>query len=138
MPLVPEIKTLLLWHKQQIEENKNILKNQYVMKTSEYVCVRETGELIKPDGLSSGFRKMLNKNSEVIKKIRLHDLRHTIRKFISIKKCKPKTNKRLFTTSAICVRQNDICTYKVMLKRFLQISLQMSLQWQLTNKKVFA
>lgn len=52
MPLVPEIEELLLKHKKQIEENKNILKNQYVRQTEEYICVRETGELIKPDHLT--------------------------------------------------------------------------------------
>ena len=49
MPLVPEIEELLLWHKAKIEENKKILKNQYVKQTEEYICVRETGELIKPN-----------------------------------------------------------------------------------------
>lgn len=52
MPLVPEIEELLLKHKKQIEENKKILKNQYVRQTEEYICVRETGELIKPDHLT--------------------------------------------------------------------------------------
>lgn len=52
MPLVPEIEKLLLEHKKQIEENKKVLKNQYVKQTEEYVCVRETGELIKPDHLT--------------------------------------------------------------------------------------
>ncbi len=52
MPLVPEIEKLLLWHKAKIEENKKILKNQYVKQTEEYICVRETGELIKPNYLT--------------------------------------------------------------------------------------
>lgn len=52
MPLVPEIEELLLRHKKQIERNKHILKNQYVKQTEEYICVRETGELIKPDHLT--------------------------------------------------------------------------------------
>lgn len=52
MPLVPEIEQLLLWHKQKIEENKKILKNQYVKQTEEYICVKENGELIKPNHLT--------------------------------------------------------------------------------------
>lgn len=85
MPLVPEIEELLKWHKQNIENNKDILKNQYVRQTEEYVCVRETGELIKPDNLTHGFTRILEKNGTSIKRIRLHDLRHTIRKPIGIK-----------------------------------------------------
>ena len=49
MPLVPEIEQLLIWHKQNIERNKELLKNQYVRQTEDYICVRETGELIKPN-----------------------------------------------------------------------------------------
>ena len=52
MPLVPEIEQLLVLHKQTIEENKKILKNQYVTQTEEYICVKETGELIKPNHLT--------------------------------------------------------------------------------------
>lgn len=52
MPLVPEIEELLLKHKKKIEFNKKVLKNQYVRQTEAYVCVRDTGELIKPNRLT--------------------------------------------------------------------------------------
>ena len=52
MPLMPENEELLERHLKQIEENKNIIKNQYFRQTEEYICVRETGELIKPDHLT--------------------------------------------------------------------------------------
>lgn len=58
MPLVPQIEELLLNHKKKIEENKRILKNQYVTQTEEYVCVRETGELIKPNHLTQRIQEV--------------------------------------------------------------------------------
>lgn len=84
MPLTQEIEELLLKHKRKIEENKNILKNQYIKQTQDYICVNEIGELLKPDRLTQGFKRLLREHKEEIKEIRLHDLRHTVRKPVSI------------------------------------------------------
>lgn len=55
MPLVPQIEELLLKHRNRIEENKRILKNQYVRQTQDYIMVSQTGELIKPNRLTHRF-----------------------------------------------------------------------------------
>lgn len=56
-------------------ENKIFYGDTYI--DSGYVCTYPNGEVIKPDYLSRGFNKILKENSDKIKKIRFHDLRHS-------------------------------------------------------------
>lgn len=75
-PLTPEIRKILLKKKMQIEMNKMIYKDTYVNITKDYVCVKEDGELIKPDHLTKRFQKLAQEND--LRKIRLHDIRHSV------------------------------------------------------------
>lgn len=74
LPLIPEIKELLLEEKEKQRENKKIFKDCY-LNTDNYVCVNEDGSLIKPDYLTHKFHEIIVNNK--LKPIRLHDLRHS-------------------------------------------------------------
>lgn len=74
LPLIPEIKELLLEEKEKQRENKKIFKDCY-LNTDNYVCVNEDGTLIKPDYLTHKFHEIIINNK--LKPIRLHDLRHS-------------------------------------------------------------
>lgn len=74
LPLDP-VKNFLLKVKEQQEINKKRFGNAY-KNTENYICVNEEGELMKPDRLTKRFSKFLKDNN--LKKIRVHDLRHSI------------------------------------------------------------
>ena len=75
-PLTPELRKALIKQKMRIETNKRFFyKDKYVMQTKEYICVKENGELIKPNHLTKRFQKLALKNG--MRKIRLHDIRHS-------------------------------------------------------------
>ena len=75
MPLSEDIKRRLLEIKMQQEINRSKYKKAYNNQWREYVMVDELGNLIKPDYITSAFRKFLIKNN--MRVIRFHDLRHT-------------------------------------------------------------
>ena len=76
-PLTPELKQALSRLKMKIEINKRfVYKNKYVQQTKDYVCVKENGELIKPDHLTKRFQELATEKD--LRKIRLHDLRHSV------------------------------------------------------------
>lgn len=75
LPLVAPIKTLLEEKKKGICEYRNLFKNGYCNKDSDYVCVNEIGELIRPRTLSDNFKRIIKKNN--IRNLRLYDCRHT-------------------------------------------------------------
>ena len=56
-------------------EYKKIFGNTYCNKYKDYVCLMPNGELMKPGYLSHTFSKLLEDNE--LKRIRLHDLRHS-------------------------------------------------------------
>ena len=74
LPLIPEIKELLIEEKEKQRENKKLFKDCY-LNTDNYVCVNEDGALIKPDYLTHKFHEIIVNNK--LKPIRLHDLRHS-------------------------------------------------------------
>lgn len=78
MPLIPYVEERLLEHKKRIEENKKFYRNAYFTKAEEYVCVNEVGELLRPDFITKSFGCILRENSDVIKKIKFHSLRHSV------------------------------------------------------------
>ena len=88
MPLTEEVKKKLLEHKKKIEENKKFLGNTYVKQTKEYVCVKENGELIKPNHFTKRFKKIVRRNP--IKEVRLHDLRHSVGSLLALKNVNQK------------------------------------------------
>ena len=61
------------------EVRRRQLKNQMRLgkdyKKSDYICVRENGERLRPDFISEKWTKFLEENN--LRKIRFHDLRHT-------------------------------------------------------------
>lgn len=76
-PLTPELKQALSKLKMRIEINRKfVFRNKYVQQTKDYVCVKENGELIKPDHLTKRFQFLSTERN--LKKIRLHDLRHSV------------------------------------------------------------
>lgn len=83
LPLYPDIKAALLEKKQRIEDCKQLFKSSYNTKYLDYVCVKDDGDLIKPNHVTHRFLKVLRRYN--MKEIRYHDLRHTLRYRI---KCK--------------------------------------------------
>lgn len=74
LPLVDDVRKLLLKEKAKQEKMKKLYGNTYKNKDN-YVCVNDDGELMKPDTVTDQFGTFLEKNH--LKKIRLHDLRHS-------------------------------------------------------------
>ena len=76
LPLYKEVKDALLEKKRQIELNKQLLRGGYNQNYLEYVCVKDDGDIIKPNHITHRFLKIIRRNK--LKEIRFHDLRHTI------------------------------------------------------------
>jgi len=74
LPLITEIKELLIEEKEKQKGNKQLFKDSY-LNTDNYVCVNEDGSLIKSDYLTHKFHEVIVNNK--LKPIRLHDLRHS-------------------------------------------------------------
>lgn len=75
LPLFDFIEDLLKEYKTMYAEYKKIFGNTYCNKYKDYVCLMPNGELMKPGYLSHTFSKLLEDNE--LKRIRLHDLRHS-------------------------------------------------------------
>ncbi len=75
LPLFDFIEDLLNEYKEIYAEYKKIFGNTYCNKYKEYICLMPNGELMKPGYLSHTFSKILEDNE--LKRIRLHDLRHS-------------------------------------------------------------
>jgi len=75
MLLLDSIKKLIIQRMERIKKDKHFFKSIYTKKWEGFVCVGENGELIKPDRVTRTFRKLINECG--LKKIRLHDLRHS-------------------------------------------------------------
>lgn len=66
----------MLYQKRQIELNKQLLRGGYNQNYLEYVCVKDDGDIIKPNHITHRFLKIIRRNK--LKEIRFHDLRYTI------------------------------------------------------------
>lgn len=75
MPLLDSIKKLIIQRIERIKKDKHFFKSIYTKKWEGFICVGENGELIKPDRVTRTFKKLINECG--LKKIRLHDLRHS-------------------------------------------------------------
>lgn len=75
LPLLCEIKELLLEHKKNQERNKVLCGKSYNHEYDGYIFVDPMGNLFKPNYVTSGFRNLLISNN--LKPIRFHDLRHS-------------------------------------------------------------
>ena len=75
IPLIQEIKEALLEHKKQIEINKNLCGDSYILDYQDYIGVNEIGKIFRPEYITDHFSILLkNKN---LRHIRFHDLRHS-------------------------------------------------------------
>ena len=77
LPLVDDIIVLLQEHKKQIDENRKLCGNSYNKKYLDYICVDSMGKLFRPEYVTDHFTLIMNKNKDVLRKIRFHDLRHS-------------------------------------------------------------
>ena len=75
LPLLPNVKKLLLELKEKQEQNKKLYKDSYEYKYEDYICVDDLGYRRNPETVSSHFRLVLEKNN--LPRIRYHDLRHS-------------------------------------------------------------
>ena len=73
--MVPELKEILLGHKEKQERYRQQFGRSYSKKYLDMVCVNPLGDLIKPSYVTSHFPEILNKYG--LRDIRFHDLRHT-------------------------------------------------------------
>ena len=77
LPLFDFIADLLKNYQNKYEENKKFFGNTYINNYSNYICLMENGDLMKPGFLSQKFSEILDNNN--LRHIRLHDLRHSCR-----------------------------------------------------------
>ena len=75
LPLIPQVKEILLEEKAKQEQMRKLLRGAYNKKYLDYVCVDAVGDILTPKYISSHFKVILAKNG--LKKIRFHDLRHS-------------------------------------------------------------
>lgn len=75
MPLIPEIKDMLLAEKNRQERNLSRYGEQYFLKDSDYIFVDDLGKLASPNTVSAHFQMILARNG--LPKIRFHELRHS-------------------------------------------------------------
>lgn len=75
LPLIPQFREILLDLYDKQTEYKRVCGKCYNKNYVGYICVDEMGNILKPDYLSTGFARLLEKND--MRHIRFHDLRHT-------------------------------------------------------------
>lgn len=75
LPLIDIIEKELISHKEEISKNRAMFGNSYNNDYLDYVFVNEFGNLILPDFLTKSMQDVIKKGN--LKKIRLHDLRHS-------------------------------------------------------------
>lgn len=75
LPLLGDIKELLLEHKKKQKRNMAICGKKYNHEFDEYIFVDSMGNLFKPDYVTGSFRNLIRSNN--LKPIRFHDLRHS-------------------------------------------------------------
>ena len=75
LPLVPVFKERLLRQREYQKDCRRLCGKCYNKEYSEYICVDELGNLIKPDYLTQVFPRILE--SHGLRRIRFHDLRHS-------------------------------------------------------------
>lgn len=68
LPLIPQISTIL-------QEEINRRYGGLAPDPEDYICIDEKGQVLRPDYVSVGFRKILMNNG--LRHIRFHDLRHS-------------------------------------------------------------
>ncbi len=79
LPLVPAVEAYLLELQKIESENKKKFKIGY--KNNDFICKFEDGTPVKPNYITTTFRKLLESTDE-IKTVRFHDLRHSSASFL--------------------------------------------------------
>lgn len=103
LPLIPEIEILLLKEKEKQEMYRRLFKKSYCRDCLDYICVDQTGKLLRPNYVTEHFAWVIEKYN--LKKIRFHDLRHTcasllLSKGISMKQIQVWLGHSTFSTTA--------------------------------------
>lgn len=75
LPLLPVVERLLLAEKEKQETYRKLFKKSYCTDYLDYICVDQTGKLLRPNYVTEHFRWLIDKYG--FKKMRFHDLRHT-------------------------------------------------------------
>ena len=73
-PLIPQVEAFLDWELQQQEQQRERMGNCYYMGDQDYICLDETGHLLRPDYVTCKFSQLVKKRG--LKKITFHGLRH--------------------------------------------------------------
>ena len=110
LPLIPHIEEMLLAEKKKQEHFRKLCGKSYSTEFDGYVCRRSTGELIKPNYFSDHFAWIIEKNG--LRKIRLHDLRHTcasllLKNGVQMKQIQEWLGHSSFNTTANCYSHLD-------------------------------
>lgn len=103
LPLIPEVKELLLREKEKQEMYRRLFKKSYCRDYLDYICVDQCGKLLRPNYVTEHFAWVIRKYG--LKKIRFHDLRHTcasllLSKGISMKQIQIWLGHSTFATTA--------------------------------------
>jgi cold shock CspA family protein len=75
LPLLPSVEKILWAEKEKQEMYRRMFKRSYCRDYLDYICVDQTGKLMRPNYVTEHFSWILKKNN--LKKIRFHDLRHS-------------------------------------------------------------
>lgn len=75
LPLLPSVEKLLLAEKEKQEMYRRLFKRSYCREYLDYICLDQTGKLMRPNYVTEHFSWLLEKFG--LKKIRFHDLRHS-------------------------------------------------------------
>ena len=75
LPLITDVKKILLEHKERQETYRKMFRKDYNRKYLDMVCVDPMGNLIHPDRITERFPVLLERFG--MEKIRFHDLRHS-------------------------------------------------------------
>lgn len=75
LPLIPVVENQLLRERERQTKDRRLFKNDYCHDYLDYICVDESGKLLRPNYVTEHFGWVLRKYG--LRKIRFHDLRHT-------------------------------------------------------------
>ena len=75
LPMIPQVKKILLEQRERQMRNKEFLKDAYI--SNDYVCTFDNGKEITPNYLTKKFHTLIEKQND-FPQIRFHDLRHSV------------------------------------------------------------
>lgn len=75
LPMFDFIADLLKKYKEKYKQSEKIFGNTYMKDYKDFICLMDSGELVKPDYVDRTFSSILKTNG--FRHIRLHDLRHS-------------------------------------------------------------